>query len=152
MQFHSGCAVSPTGLKLICFKFYRKNEHWSKNNTNMLLFFKTKKHGKTHNTWKIHGKYLKKKPCRLETTLPPDVSNPIARMCTDQKWANIQLFFDKYFEIHTPFIYLKNTLKKNPVGLKPPSRLFLVLFMMCYHCIFLFKQKQILETNTGKTL
>ena len=66
-----------------------------------------------------------------------------------KKSTNIDLFFDKYLKIQTPLIYLKNSLTKNPVGLKPPSRLFLVLFMMCYHCIFLFKQKQILETNTG---
>ena len=69
-----------------------------------------------------------------------------------KKSTNIDLFFDKYLKIQTPLIYLKNSLTKNPVGLKPPSRLFLVLFMMCYHCIFLFKQKQILETNTGNNI
>ena len=97
------------------------------------------------NKWK----YFKicNKSSRVEATLPPDVSNSIARMDPDQKINKHVLFFWKMNNTKILGTYLKNTLKK-PFGSKPPSRLlFGFVFMMRYHCILFFFQA---KTNTGK--
>ena len=61
------------------------------------------------------------------------------------------LFFENTWKYTKYLKHTWNILQKNPVGLKPPSRLFLFLFMMCYHCmLFLFKQKQILANYRKK--
>ena len=97
------------------------------------------------NTWK----YLNK-PFRLETTLPPDVSNSIARVYTDQRMRTHVLFF---WENTKNNITIQNT-SKNLVGSRlettfQPS--FLFLFMICYHCVlFVFRSNNKYWKNTGK--